>query len=138
MADGLLITLSLDGALESSQEQKRAVDDFIFSLVADLNSIEAVRAVTSSSFEAAQGSKGLDNFLLGVMTAEVKGELAGLKVVRYLCSRLAEQPHPIRLKVSRKGSDGTDVLIDMELSPRNKEAMTALLAEAEVVVRRMS
>ena len=138
MADGLLLTLSLEGALEGSQDQKHADDAFIAELVADLNSVEAVSAAFSSTLDTEQGYKALGKFLLGIITAEVKGELAALKVVRYMCSRLAEQPHPIRLKVSRKGSDGTDVTIELEGTPRNQETMTALLAEAESVVRRMS
>ena len=137
MAAGLLLTLTLEDTAEGSSEEKLAVDRFVAGLVADLNGIEPGSATTLSAEEAEPGSKALGALLLGALAAEVNGELAALKVVRFLCSRLAEQPHPIRLKLSRKGRDGEEVVVELEGSPRNQEAMKALLKEAEDVVRRL-
>jgi hypothetical protein len=112
------------------------MDGFVAGLVADLNGIEPGSATTLSAEEAEPGSKALGALLLGAMTAEVNGENA-LKVIRYIYSRLLEQPSPIRLKLSRKGSDGAEVVVELEGSPRNQEAMKALLVDAEDVVRRL-
>jgi hypothetical protein len=72
-----------------------------------------------------------------VLSAEVNGENA-MKVIRYLRSRLAEHPQPIRLKLSRKGPDGTDVAVEMEGSARDKEAMETLLTRLEACVQKVS
>ncbi len=137
MAANLLLTLTLEDTAGASAEGKRAVDAFVAGLVADLNGIEAGSANTLSAEEAEPGSKALGALLFGVLTAEVSGENA-LKVLRYLHSRLVEQPHPIRLRLSRKGMDGAEVIVELEGSPRHQETMMALLTEAEDVVRRLS
>ncbi|MFM9104384.1 MAG: hypothetical protein ACKOPS_24975 [Cyanobium sp.] len=138
MADGLLLTLSLESSAEGSAEENQALDSFVADLVVDLNGIEAGSAALITADEAEPGSKALGALLVGALTAELHGEMVGLKVVRYLCSRLVEQPNPIRLKLSRKGSDGAEVLVELEGSPRDQNAMKALLHEAEDVVRRLS
>ncbi|MFN9646216.1 MAG: hypothetical protein ACK6BG_14110 [Cyanobacteriota bacterium] len=137
MAAGLLLTLTLQDTAEGSVEDKQAVDGFVAALVADLNGIEPGSAATLSAEEADPGSKGLGALLLGALTAEVHGERVALNVVRFLCSRLVEQPHPVRLKLSRKGRDGEEVVVELEGSPRNQETMKALLFDAEDVVRRL-
>jgi hypothetical protein len=136
MASGLLLTLTLEDAAEGSTEEKQAVDAFVAGLVADLNAMEPGSATSLSAEEAGPGSKALGALLLGVLSAEVNGENA-LKVIRYLHSRLVEQSHPIRLKLSRKGDGGAEVMVELEGSPRHQEAMMALLKEAEDVVRRL-
>jgi hypothetical protein len=136
MASGLLLTLTLEDAAEGSTEEKQAVDAFVAGLVADLNAMEPGSATSLSAEEAEPGSKALGALLLGVLSAEVNGENA-LKVIRYLHSRLVEQPHPIRLKLSRKGDGGAEVMVELEGSPRHQEAMMALLKDAEDVVRRL-
>lgn len=136
MAAGLLLTLTLEDTTEGSSEEKLGVDGFVAGLVADLNGIELGSATTLSAEEAEPGSKAIGALLLGAMTAEVNGENA-LKVIRYIYSRLLEQPNPIRLKLSRKGSDGAEVVVELEGSPRKQEAMKALLLDAEAVVRRL-
>ena len=137
MADSLLLTLMLEDTAGASAEDKRAVDAFVAELVAELNGIEPGSAARLTAEEAEPGSKALGALLLGALTAEVNGELVALKVVRFLCSQLVEQPHPLRLKLSRKGPDGEEVMVELEGSPRNQEAMRALLVEAEDVVRRL-
>lgn len=137
MDNRLLLTLSLEEVGEAGGLEEGDLDAFIASLVADLNDIEAVNAALASAEEREPGSKALGTFLLGVLTAEVNGENA-MKVIRYLKSRLAEQPQPIRLKLSRKGPDGTDVAVEMEGSARDKEAMEALLSRLEACVQQVS
>jgi hypothetical protein len=138
MDNGLLFTLTLDGAAESSAEEKRAVDVFIAGLVADLNGIEGVRATSAVGELAEPGSKAaLGPLLLGVLTAEVNGELVALKVVRALASLLLGQPHPVRLKLSTRDSDGAEVTVELEGSARNREERDAFLTQAEDVVRRL-
>lgn len=136
MAAGLILTLTLEDAAEGSAEEKQAVDALIAGLVADLNAMEPGSATTLTAGEAEPGSKALGALLLGALTAEVSGENA-LKVLRYLQSRLVEQPHPIRLKLSRKGRDGAEVMVELEGSARHQEAMKTLLKEAEDLVRRL-
>jgi len=137
MDNHLVLTLSLEGAGEGSGLEEGDLDAFMASLVADLNDIEAVNAALASAEDTERGTKALGTFLLGVLTAEVNGENA-MKVIRYLKSRLAEQPQPIRLKLSRKGPDGTDVAVEMEGSARDKEAMEALLTRLEACVQKVS
>ncbi len=136
MAAGLLLTLTLEDTAEGSAEEKHAVDAFVAGLVAEINGIEPGSASTLMAEEAAPDSKALGALLLGALSAEVNGENA-LKMIRYLHTRLLEQPHPIRLKLSRKGMDGAEVAVELEGSPRQQEAMMALLKEAEDVVRRL-
>ena len=133
----LLLTLCLEEGGEGERMEKGDVDTFMAGLVADLNDIEAVSASLASAEDTERGTKALGTFLLGVLTAEVNGENA-MKVIRYLRSRLAEQPQPIRLKLSRKGPDGTDVAVEMEGSARDKEAMEALLTRLEACVEKVS
>jgi len=137
MGNRLLLTLYLEEALEGQGMGEGELDAFIAGLVADLNDIEAVNAALASAEETEGGTKALGTFLLGVLSAEVNGENA-MKVIRYLRSRLAEQPQPIRLKLSRKGPDGTDVAVEMEGSARDKEAMEALLTRLEACVQKVS
>jgi hypothetical protein len=138
MADSLLLTLTLEGAAAGTAEEKREVEATMAGLVADLNGIEAVRASSVASEAVEPGSKSLGTLLLGALTAEVDGELVAMKVVRHLCSLLMEQPHPIRLTLTRKTQDGADVTVELEGSPRNQATMMELLTEAENVVRRLS
>lgn len=133
----LLLTLCLEEGGEGERMENGDVDAFMAGLVADLNDIEAVSASLASAEDTERGTKALGTFLLGVLTAEVNGENA-MKVIRYLRSRLAEQPQPIRLKLSRKGPDGTDVAVEMEGSARDKEAMEALLTRLEACVEKVS
>lgn len=139
MSSDLLLTLTLEGAAEASAEERQAVDGFVAGLVADLNSIEAVSASALISDEVEPGSKALSPLLLGALTAEVNGEMVAIKVLRFLFSRLVEQPLPtqlpIQLKVSRKGSE---VSVEMKCSPGDSEAAESLLAQASDVVRRLS
>ncbi|MFN9623308.1 MAG: hypothetical protein ACK587_10830 [Cyanobacteriota bacterium] len=137
MDDTLLLTLALEGAGEGSAQERQAVEAFIAGLVADLNGLEAVRASTVSEEGAEPGSKGLGPLLLGVLTAEVQGELVAVRVVRHLCGRVGEQPHNVRLKIESKGSDGAGVSVELEGTSRDPEALRSLMAEAEGVVRRL-
>lgn len=137
MDNRLLLTLSLEEAGEGGGLEKGDLDVFMAGLVADLNDIEAVSASLATAEGTERGTKALGTFLLGVLTAEVNGENA-MKVIRYLKSRLAEQPQPIRLKLSRKGPDGTDVAVEIEGSARDKEAMEALLSRLEACVQQVS
>lgn len=137
MGNPLLLTLYLEEAMEGQGVGEGELDAFMAGLVADLNDIEAVSAALASAEETEGGTKALGTFLLGVLSAEVNGENA-MKVIRYLRSRLAEQPQPIRLKLSRKGPDGTDVAVEMEGSARDKEAMEALLTRLEACVQKVS
>ena len=137
MDNRLLLTLSLEEAGEGHGMEEGELDAFMAGLVADLNDIEAVNAALASAEETEPGSKALGTFLLGVLTAEVNGENA-MKVIRYLRSRLAGQSQPIRLKLSRKGPDGTDVAVEMEGSAKDKEAMEALLTRLEACVQKVS
>jgi hypothetical protein len=137
MDHALLLTLCLEEAGEGERMEKGELDAFMAGLVADLNDIEAVNAALASGEETERGTKALGTFLLGVLTAEVNGENA-MKVIRYLRSRLADQPQPIRLKLSRKGPDGTDVAVEMEGSAKDKEAMEALLSRLEACVQKVS
>lgn len=130
----LLLTLTLEGAGEGSAEERRATEAFIAGLVADLNGLEAVRASTVSEEGVEPGGKGLGPLLLGVLTAEVNGELVALRVVRFLCGRVGEQPRNVRLKIESKGSDGAGVSVELEGAVSDPEA---LLARAEGVVRRL-
>lgn len=137
MDDRLLLTLTLGEAGEGHGMEAGELDAFMAGLVTDLNDIEAVTAALASAEETERGTKALGMFLLGVLTAEVNGENA-LKVIRYLRSRLADQSQPIRLKLSRKGPDGTDVAVEMEGSAKDKEAMEALLTRLEACVQKVS
>ena len=113
MFNPMMLTLSLEEVGEAGGLEDGDLDAFMAGLVADLNDIEAVSAALASAEETERGTKALGTFLLGVLTAEVNGENV-MKVIRCLRSRLAEQPQPIRLKLSRKGQDGTDVAVEME------------------------
>jgi len=135
MGNRLLLTLYIEEAMEGQGMGEGELDAFMADLVADLNDIEAVSAALASTEETEGGTKALGTFLLGVLTAEVNGENA-MKVIRYLRSRLADRP--IRLKLSRKGPDGTDVAVEMEGSARDKEAMEALLTRLEACVQKVS
>lgn len=137
MADGLLLTLSLESSAGGSAEEKLSLDRFVADLVAELNGIEAGSAALITAEEAEPGSKAMGALLVGALTAEVNGENAG-KLFRFLRSRLVEQYHPIQLKLSRKGNDGAEVLVELEGSSRNQEAILALLLQAEDVVQRLS
>jgi hypothetical protein len=79
----------------------------------------------------------LGPLLLGVLAAEVNGELLAVRVVRYLCGRVSEQPRNVRLRIESKGSDGAGVSVELEGASRDPEALRTLLAEAEGVVRRL-
>lgn len=138
MDDGLLLTLRLDGVAEGSAEEKHAADAFIAGLVAELQDLEGVEASCATGEEAEPGTKALGPLLLGMLTAEVNGELLALKVVRFLCGRLQEQGQPIRLTLTRKGGDGAEVAVQLEGSARDQAAMAALLSQAEEAVRRLS
>ena len=137
MDNGLLLTLTLEGAAEGSAEDQRAADAFIAGLVADLNDIEAVRAHSATGEEAEPGSKALGELLLGVLSAEVNGENA-IKVLRYLRMRLLDQPRPIRVKLSRKeGVDWIEQAVEVEGSATDQEAIDALLTRLESCVQRL-
>lgn len=133
----LLLTLALEEGEEGQGMEKEVLDAFMAELVADLNAIEAVHAARGISEETEPGTKALGTFLLGVLTAEVNGENA-MKVIRYLRSRLVGQPQPIRLKLSRKGPDGTDVAVEVEGSAEDQEAIEALLTRLEACVQQVS
>lgn len=137
MDHALLLTLCLEEGGDGHGMEAGELDAFMAGLVADLNDIEAVNAALASAEETERGTKALGTFLLGVLTAEVNGE-NGMKVIRYLRSRLADQSQPIRLKLSRKGPDGTDVAVEMEGSAKDKEAMEALLSRLEACVQKVS
>jgi hypothetical protein len=136
MAASLLLTLTLEDTAKGSAEEKQAVDAFVAGLVAEINGIEPGSASTLLAEEAEPDSKALGALLLGALSAEVNGENA-LKVIRHLHGRLREQPHPVRVKLSRKRRDGAEVVVELEGSPRNEAAMMALLTRAEDVVRRL-
>jgi hypothetical protein len=103
-------------------------------LIADLNSIESVRAEQARA-EAPEGSKAVGAFLLGVLQAEVSVENA-LKVARFLKARLLDgspQP-PIRLKLARTNADGSVTAVELEGAAADQEAMEALLSRLEASV----
>ena len=137
MDNGLLLTLTLEGAAEGSAEDQRAADAFLAGLVADLNDIEAVRAHSATGEEAEPGSKALGELLLGVLSAEVNGENA-IKVLRYLRMRLLDQPRPVHVKFSRKeGADWNELVVEVEGSAKDQEAIDALLTRLEMCVERL-
>lgn len=136
MDDCLLLTLALEGAAEGSAEEKLAADAFIAGLVADLHGLEAVSATAAAGEQAEPGSKALGPLLLGVLKARVKGGVA-LKVVRFLCERVLDQPRPFRLTLERQGRDGVAVKVELEGSLGNQESKAALLSQAEEVMQRL-
>lgn len=123
-----LFTVELESGQLAGLDDKRRLDDFIQGLVEDLNTMEAVRAATVHADAAAPGEKaGLGSLLLGALTAEVKGESAALKLLRHLCSRLAEQQRPAKLRVSRKWADGEELIFEWEGSDGQREPIEQLL-----------
>ncbi|MEB3244287.1 MAG: hypothetical protein VKO44_11710 [Cyanobacteriota bacterium] len=123
-----LFTVVLECGQPDNLEDKRRLDAFTQGVVADLNTMEAVRATTVHADAAAPDEKaGLGSLLLGALTAEVKGESAAVKLLRYLCSRLAEQPQPAKLKVSRKWADGEELIFEWEGSDGQREPIEQLL-----------
>ncbi len=127
MAEGLRLTLAIEpdsGEGETAPEAD-AVDALLSELIADLNSIESVRAQEASA-EAPEGTKAVGAFLLGVLQAEVSVENA-LKVVRFLKTRLLDgspQP-PIRLRLARTNADGSVTAVELEGAAADQEAMEA-------------
>jgi hypothetical protein len=94
MTDSLQLTLAMeppsgDGDAAMADEM---VDALVSDLIADLNSIESVRAEQARA-EAPEGSKAVGAFLLGVLQAEVSLENA-IKVARFLKTTAAGWPAP--------------------------------------------
>jgi hypothetical protein len=136
MDDCLLLTLTLEGAVEGSAEEKRALDAFIAGLVADLNGLVAVNAAAASAEHPEPGTKALGPLLLGVLQAQVKGGVV-LKVIRFIYESVLDQPRPFRLALERQGSDGVAVKVELEGSLRSQESKAALLSQAEELIQRL-
>lgn len=136
MAEALRFTLAMEphsGDGEAAMDGEM-VDALVCALIADLNSIESVRAEQGRA-EAPEGSKAVGALLLGVLQAEVSLENA-IKVARFLKARLLDgQPQPpIRLKLARTGADGSVTAVELEGSAADQEAMVALLGRLEASV----
>ena len=129
MTDKLLLTLALEQGEDGSWDAERT-DAFIQDLLTDLNEIEAVRADAGTSEEMDAGSKSFGTFLLGVLTAVVNRDNA-LKVLRYLQSRLVDSPQPIKLKVTRVGTDGGQQTVELEGAAKDADTIHALLTRVE-------
>lgn len=139
MAQDLRLTLAMEphsGEGEAAMDEEM-VDALVCALIADLNSIEAVRAEPGRA-AAPEGSKAVGAFLLGVLQAEVSVANA-IKVVRFLKARLLDgQPQPpIRLKLVRTGADGSVTAVELEGSAADQIAMDALLCQAEAIVEKL-
>ena len=139
MAEELRLILAMephsgDGEAAMADE---IVDALMCALIADLNSIETVRAEPGRA-EAPEGRKAVGGFLLGVLKAEVSVANA-IKVVRFLKARLLDgQPQPpIRLKLARTGADGSVTAVELEGSAADQEAMEALLGRLEASVEKL-
>lgn len=139
MAQDLCLTLAMEphsGEGEAAMDEEM-VDALVCALIADLNSIEAVRAEPGRA-AAPEGSKAVGALLLGVLQAEVSVANA-IKVVRFLKVRLLDgQPQPpIRLKLVRTGADGSVTAVELEGSAADQIAMEALLCQAEAIVEKL-
>jgi hypothetical protein len=139
MTDGLQLTLAMEphsGDGEAAMDDEM-VDALVSALIADLNSIESVRAEQARA-EAPEGSKAVGAFLLGVLQAEVSVANA-LKVARFLKARLLDgspQP-PIRLKLARTNADGSVTAVELEGAAADQEAMETLLSRLEASVEKL-
>ncbi len=139
MVEGMRLTLAME---PHSGDGDAAMDDewmdaLVSALIADLNSIETVRAEQRRA-EAPEGSKAVGALLLGVLQAEVSLENA-IKVARFLKTRLLDgQPQPpIRLKLERTGADGSVTAVELEGTAADQEAMEALLGRLEASVEKL-
>ena len=136
MADGLLLTLAVEGEEAGAPFDRHAADAFVVELVDGLNRIDAVLAAPARE-GARAGDKSLGTLLVGVLTAQVNGGNA-IKVVKYLRSRLIDRPHPpLRLKLSRTDASGAVVAVEVEGAAGDRAALEALLSRLEASVLRL-
>ena len=139
MAEGVRLTLAMepDSGEGGSVVDGEQIDALLNTLIADLNSIESVRAEEAPA-EAPEGSKAVGAFVLGVLQAEVSVANA-IKVVRFLKARLLDGPPlpPIRLKLQSTSADGHVIAVELEGAAADQEAMEALLARLEASVEKL-
>ena len=136
MAHTLRFTLALEPDTGSGQASLSpdGLDQLVGELIADLNSIESVRAEQVCA-EAPEGSKGLGALVLGALQAEASLGNA-IKVARFLKTRLLDGSPlpPIRLKVERSHADGSSTVVELEGAAADQEAIESLLSRLEATV----
>lgn len=131
MDHGLLLTLRLNGTAEKSLDEKLEVDDLIQALEADLQEFDSVRISSPLGEDVEPGLKMGVGPLLGLLTAEVHGEMVAIKVLRHLFSTVTDQRHPFELEVQHKRQDGSETSIKLKGPVRDAEAITALLNQVQ-------